>query len=1065
MQATPAPTEAPGSPQPSQVTASQQPFPEQPYNTDTLPFHILTAFFEKLQGERKQEKRRKLLNHWFNKWREDNGPDLYPVLRLILPHRDRERNVYGLKEKALAKLYIKVIPLNKNDPDAMRLLYWKKPTEKHAASGDFPTVLYEVVSKRSSVTHSTLTIDDINDMLDELADMSNKSEKQSKIIQRLYNEATPEQQLWFARIILKDMNISVKETTVFAVFHPDAQALYNTCSDLKKVAWQLADPSIRLHEDEKQVKLGQPFMPMLCKRPMKRIEDTAQEMGGAEFIIEEKLDGERMQLHKMGNQFYYSSRKGKDYTYLYGSHVGVGSLTPYIAHRFHKQADSAILDGEMLVWDPVSGRNLPFGTLKTAALDQSKKQAAPRPCLKVFDLLYLNGKSLIDKSTAFRKKNMRLVIEALPGRIEFVDEFKGRTAQDIREKMDEVMGNRGEGLVIKHPKSQYVLNGRNNDWIKVKPEYMDNMGETVDVLVVAGNYGSGRRSGGVSTLICAVLDDRNTGSFNENEPKFSTFVRVGSGLTYADYMWLRAKNWKNWDAKNSPAYLQTAKRSHEDKGDVYLELEDTFVLKVKAAEITPSDQYHVRYTMRFPRALSIREEMAPGDAMTASAVLEQLKTAKKRKMETNKVSSTKKRKVVKKKVEMLPRFDGPDMKDVKEESDLFKGMKFVVISDPKARTGEEDRKKLMTLIRSHGGQCPQFAKDPAAIVVYNGTSTPYDLQLIIRKDTNDVVRPQWVMDCIAKGELVPMEKKYFFFATSARKETAGYGEEGGAESDGSVTQESSDDEAAAEMSQGSKKRKRAGKSAEPQTQDKTANEEKPAAEASKPKVELDPGLAAWLGYDEDDTAGAEDGAGEKDERSGRDDDESDNDSDNQDVKDEEEEDDMAFWFNDDDGDDSATATLPTQKTTQSTADTQKEDDDATTQPEVKMGDDSAMHYDEELIFKHLCFYLDSPSNARASGMSVKSTTHEDEINESFAELRSKIESNGGRVVDLSEPKLTHVVLDKRDLSRRIDLMRRTSKPKRRHLVLTAYIDACLEENTLLDEDGRFASGLGVCGFE
>ena len=48
----------------------------------------------------------------------------------------------------------------------------------------------------------------------------------------------------------------------------------------------------------------------------------------------------------------------------------------------------------------------------------------------------------------------------------------------------------------------------------------DNMGETVDVLVVAGNYGSGRRSGGVSTLICAVLDDRNTGSFNENEPKY-----------------------------------------------------------------------------------------------------------------------------------------------------------------------------------------------------------------------------------------------------------------------------------------------------------------------------------------------------------------------------------------------------------------------------------------------------------------------------------------------------------------------------------------------------------------
>ena len=45
------------------------------------------------------------------------------------------------------------------------------------------------------------------------------------------------------------MNISVKETTVFSVFHPDAQDLYNTCSDLKKVAWELWDPSYRLNAE------------------------------------------------------------------------------------------------------------------------------------------------------------------------------------------------------------------------------------------------------------------------------------------------------------------------------------------------------------------------------------------------------------------------------------------------------------------------------------------------------------------------------------------------------------------------------------------------------------------------------------------------------------------------------------------------------------------------------------------------------------------------------------------------------------------------------------------------
>jgi DNA ligase-4 len=50
------------------------------------------------------------------------------------------------------------------------------------------------------------------------------------------------------RIILRDMTISVKETTVFAVFHPDAHDLFNTCSDLKKVVWELADPERRLND-------------------------------------------------------------------------------------------------------------------------------------------------------------------------------------------------------------------------------------------------------------------------------------------------------------------------------------------------------------------------------------------------------------------------------------------------------------------------------------------------------------------------------------------------------------------------------------------------------------------------------------------------------------------------------------------------------------------------------------------------------------------------------------------------------------------------------------------------
>lgn len=105
-----------------------------------------------------------------------------------------------------------------------------------------------------------------------------------------------------------DMQISVKENTVFSVFHPDALDLFNTCSDLKKVAHELYDPSRRLNDEDKQITLFRNFAPMLCKRPMAKLEDSIRGMEGRTFIIEDKLDGERMQLHKRGDKYFFCSR-------------------------------------------------------------------------------------------------------------------------------------------------------------------------------------------------------------------------------------------------------------------------------------------------------------------------------------------------------------------------------------------------------------------------------------------------------------------------------------------------------------------------------------------------------------------------------------------------------------------------------------------------------------------------------------------------------------------------------------------------------------------------------------
>ena len=80
--------------------------------------------------------------------------------------------------------------------------------------------------------------------------------------------------------------------------------------------------------------------------------------------------------------------------------------------------------------------------------------------------------SLLHKSTKFRKRNLRSCLKEVPGRIEFITEHEGKTAKDVRRRMEEIVANRGEGLILKHPDAEYVLNGRNKDWIKVSPSYI-----------------------------------------------------------------------------------------------------------------------------------------------------------------------------------------------------------------------------------------------------------------------------------------------------------------------------------------------------------------------------------------------------------------------------------------------------------------------------------------------------------------------------------------------------------------------------------------------------------------
>ena len=174
--------------------------------------------------------------------------------------------MYGLKEKAIAKLLIKVMKINKDSDDGFTLLNWKQPGQSAASrmAGDFAGRCYEVLSKRAFRSNpGDLTITQVNDMLDQLS-AAQKEENQLPIFDKFYRNMNADELMWLIRIILRQMKVGATEKTFFDIWHPDAETLFSVSSNLRRVCWELHEPSRRLETHETTINLMQCFQPQLA---------------------------------------------------------------------------------------------------------------------------------------------------------------------------------------------------------------------------------------------------------------------------------------------------------------------------------------------------------------------------------------------------------------------------------------------------------------------------------------------------------------------------------------------------------------------------------------------------------------------------------------------------------------------------------------------------------------------------------------------------------------------------------------------------------------------------------
>ena len=265
-------------------------------------------------------------------------------------------------------------------------------------------------------------------------------------------------------------------------------------------------------------------------------------------------------------------------------------------------------------------------TLKTAALAQQQNEFATksiRPLYKVFDILYLNGQAITDYTLRDRRSALEATVKGVARRLEIHTYEEAKSATAIDPLLRKVVAEASEGLVLKNPRSSYRPNERNDDWMKVKPDYMTEFGENLDCLIVGGYYGSGHRGGRLSSFMCGLRVDQNQISQGANPMKFYSFFKVGGGFTATDYAELRHRTdgkWRKWDSRNPPTehIALGGDQLQFERPDEWILPSDSVVVEVKAASVAMTDQFKMGLTLRFPRFKKLRTDRTWETALSIS---------------------------------------------------------------------------------------------------------------------------------------------------------------------------------------------------------------------------------------------------------------------------------------------------------------------------------------------------------------------------------------------------------------------------------------------------------------
>lgn len=545
-------------------------------------YEKLVELYDALDSTTKRLEKTAILSD-FLKMVGDIDPENLPVVTLlslgrIFPTWSEEE--LGIGSKLLMKAIGLVVGVTEEEVE-----------DQVRDSGDIGAASQELFKRKvqSTLFMQHLSIDKVHQNLVKIADISGgrSQYKKLEILRELLSSASPGEAKYITRTVLEELRVGVGEGTLvdaisqaFNVLKETVDRSHMLTNDLGLVAKVAREEGVEGLE-KLTLKPGKPVKHMLAQLSL-GYKESIKEMGYA--LCETKYDGIRVQIHREGDDINLFTRRLEN----------ISNAVPEITEYIKKSIKPAnfIVEGEIIVTKdgkPISFQYILQRVRRKYEIDRLREEIPLT--LYLFDVLYYE-KPTLDEPFKDRRKLLEEIVEVIPGKLDLSKQVKvtPETSDLALNLFNESIEEGHEGVMLKDPNAPYTPGLRGKRMVKWKATP-----ETLDLVVVGGTYGKGRRAHLIGSFLLALQDENK---------ELKTLAHVATGLD--------DKTLVELNEMSEPLITRKVGRK--------VEMVPSIILEVAFSEIVKSPEYESGYSLRFPVVKRIRTDISIDDVDTVERV-------------------------------------------------------------------------------------------------------------------------------------------------------------------------------------------------------------------------------------------------------------------------------------------------------------------------------------------------------------------------------------------------------------------------------------------------------------